>query len=435
MILEAMSAASETQLNYIAGIGTSLQRLEGQPIPVSIEMIKIAVLVEETVACSKMAGPQSNCVQYEISLAEEVAAEVYSDACILRRNLTNLLCNAGRATSRGTIKIRVDVSLPVSCTVLSNQKLLNPNQTYLRFVVEDTGTGFAMGEEENAWEPFVSLAGSTGLGLFVVRTQCEAMRGACGIEPRRVVQRGGKRQAEGSAVMQAGEEVEELENEGGSENGPGCVVWFCVPYHESMPHSPPLAGPDDQQGQGQGNGIGIGSERGGRGVIPTKPEGGGRRGGYVGSSETPLPAQSGLIKDWRPPEAVSFVRGGAGYDFIQTSEERAEIGGSHTLVGLNQTRGGGEVNPISNSNSISPGIISKISTKISTKISRSGVSLLLIDDTLNVLEMHALHLEVAGYNVTKALGPIRGIQMLKDRRCVCHIDEFEFISRACLFIQ
>jgi signal transduction histidine kinase len=50
--------------------------------------------------------------------------------------------------------------------------------------VVDTGAGIAPDKQCSIWEPFVSMDGSTGLGLFVVQKQCAAIHGECGLNAR-----------------------------------------------------------------------------------------------------------------------------------------------------------------------------------------------------------------------------------------------------------
>jgi signal transduction histidine kinase len=62
-------------------------------------------------------------------------------------------------------------------------KTLELLPVFLNFAVVDTGTGVGEGAEESIFKPFVSNDGSTGLGLFVIKSQCEALGGECGVMP------------------------------------------------------------------------------------------------------------------------------------------------------------------------------------------------------------------------------------------------------------
>jgi K+-sensing histidine kinase KdpD len=45
--------------------------------------------------------------------------------------------------------------------------------------VVDSGTGLSPEHHAKIWEPFESMDGSTGLGLYVVQKQCEANYNYC----------------------------------------------------------------------------------------------------------------------------------------------------------------------------------------------------------------------------------------------------------------
>jgi signal transduction histidine kinase len=55
---------------------------------------------------------------------------------------------------------------------------------HLNIAVVDTGTGIPHEKQCDIWEPFVSMDGSTGLGLYVVRKQSEMIGGECGFNER-----------------------------------------------------------------------------------------------------------------------------------------------------------------------------------------------------------------------------------------------------------
>lgn len=79
------------------------------------------------------------------------------------------------------------------------------------------------------WEPFVSGQGSTGLGLFVVQRQSEAMGGCCG-----------------------------MRDNAGCEVG-GSTFWFMVPYVTSAEggcRSPALT-PSATNARAQGHSVGC----------------------------------------------------------------------------------------------------------------------------------------------------------------------------------
>ncbi len=94
--------------------------------------------------------------------------EVVGDPTLVRRALLNLLLNARR--HGGGVE-----QLAITCT-----------SERIRFEVLDTGGGFPKGEEERAFEPFVTAGteGSVGLGLALVRRIAVAHGGRAFAENR-----------------------------------------------------------------------------------------------------------------------------------------------------------------------------------------------------------------------------------------------------------
>jgi len=95
---------------------------------------------------------------------------------------------------------------------------LDQQRSYIELAVRDTGVGVADEFKESVFEPFVSMDDSTGLGLFVVRMQSEALGGSCGIRDNPI--------------------------------GHGAEVWFQVPYITSEQECGKL-GPNCQPRHGQ----------------------------------------------------------------------------------------------------------------------------------------------------------------------------------------
>ena len=117
------------------------------------------------------------------------------------RNLLNLLNNSAKHTSVG--EIHLQVTRPI-------------NQGCLCFSIADTGEG--VNElEHDIWSPFVSGDGSTGLGLFAVKMQTEALGGVCGMESNPTLQ--------------------------GGRHTQGARFWFTIPYDvvDTTPQTLPVA--------------------------------------------------------------------------------------------------------------------------------------------------------------------------------------------------
>jgi len=99
------------------------------------------------------------------------------DAVKLRQVLINLVGNAIKFTSQGSVTMRLDRE----CTNAGN-----PEHVLLRLEVEDTGMGIAPEDQVNIFEPFIQLGNTnnqgSGLGLAITRKYVELMGGTISVE-------------------------------------------------------------------------------------------------------------------------------------------------------------------------------------------------------------------------------------------------------------
>ncbi len=99
------------------------------------------------------------------------------DAGRLRQIITNLIGNAIKFTSKGSISLHI------------RKDAEDDQQTTLRFLVRDSGIGIAADKLDMIFEPFTQADGSTtrnyggtGLGLTISRQLAELMGGSVGVE-------------------------------------------------------------------------------------------------------------------------------------------------------------------------------------------------------------------------------------------------------------
>ncbi|MBL8265513.1 ATP-binding protein [Steroidobacter sp.] len=122
-------------------------------------------------------------VAFELQLAADVPAAVLGDSTRLRQILLNLVSNALKFTTRGSVVISMTAAEQTEQTAM------------LSLAVSDTGIGIAPDALERLFQPFMQADGSTtrrfggtGLGLSIARRLAELMGGS--IEARSELGRG-----------------------------------------------------------------------------------------------------------------------------------------------------------------------------------------------------------------------------------------------------
>ncbi|WP_199350890.1 response regulator [Haliangium ochraceum] len=122
-------------------------------------------------------------VATRVSVGDDVPRFVAGDAKRIKQVITNLLSNALKFTSHGTVEVRA----------LLSEKLGDPGaeQARLRIEIVDTGIGIPQAKQDRLFEPFeqadvssTRAYGGTGLGLAIVRGLIDIMNGKLGIESK-----------------------------------------------------------------------------------------------------------------------------------------------------------------------------------------------------------------------------------------------------------
>jgi PAS domain S-box-containing protein len=148
-----------------------LTRLEQQRVTLHPSQYRPGELVEKLIAIFQpRAGDRG--VGLVSVVEEDVPAQHEADTARLRQILNNLLENAIKFTSEGTVELRVDVQ-----------------EGWLRYRVADTGMGIPAGSLESIFQAFSPLSaqtsasvGGTGLGLAISRQLARLMCGDLTVE-------------------------------------------------------------------------------------------------------------------------------------------------------------------------------------------------------------------------------------------------------------
>lgn len=119
----------------------------------------------------KMASDKG--IELQFHIAEDVAQAYRGDELRIRQILSNLLGNAIKFTTEGSVKV-----------ALSVQMSPNNNEHLLAFAIEDTGIGITHEQQKNLFQAFSQADssitrnhGGTGLGLIISQRLVQAMGG------------------------------------------------------------------------------------------------------------------------------------------------------------------------------------------------------------------------------------------------------------------
>ncbi|MFW5967034.1 MAG: ATP-binding protein [Persicimonas sp.] len=171
--LEKIQVAGKHLLTVISDV-LDMSKIQAGRVELDIEEFQVEDLVDEVVA---MTGPgvRDNDNDLEVEISEEVGA-IRTDRTKLRQMLANLMSNAGKFTSEGTVTLRVDLRL-------------EDQREWIEFRVRDTGIGIEEEKMDRLFDAFTQADesttrrfGGTGLGLAICKNFCELLGGDIDVE-------------------------------------------------------------------------------------------------------------------------------------------------------------------------------------------------------------------------------------------------------------
>ncbi len=145
-----------------------ISKVEAGEEDVYIEQVDIHSLIEKVVGiCQPMVNKSGNQLVVDVQTPQNVS--VLADQNKLMQVLINVLSNAAKFTHNGVISLSV---------------LLNDIESFVDFVIEDSGIGIPAEKLASIFEPFQQVDNSlnrkydgTGLGLAISKQYCEMMGG------------------------------------------------------------------------------------------------------------------------------------------------------------------------------------------------------------------------------------------------------------------
>eukprot|EP00698_Gefionella_okellyi_P022174 TRINITY_DN730_c0_g1_i5.p1 TRINITY_DN730_c0_g1~~TRINITY_DN730_c0_g1_i5.p1 ORF type:complete len:652 (-),score=48.44 TRINITY_DN730_c0_g1_i5:10-1965(-) len=139
-----------------------------------VQEVNLPRFLEELLEITSTHQNSDNQVELLCEISDQVPNIVLADQLRVRQILTNLLSNALRFTTSGSVRV-----------IVSNDDL-NDDYVMLRVSVVDTGIGIVPSKQKLLFTPFSNihdskLPASTGLGLAICKRLVEAMEGNIGV--------------------------------------------------------------------------------------------------------------------------------------------------------------------------------------------------------------------------------------------------------------
>jgi len=166
--LEGIAKSGQHLLEMINGI-LDLAKIEARKMDIFLTTFSLPEMITEVIGIVQPLM-KKNDNQFSVT-ADNAIREMHSDEAKLRQCLTNLIGNAAKFTSRGSIGLDI-------------KKEIRPDGGWVIFEVSDTGIGMSETQLTRLFESFYQADssisrrfGGTGLGLSLSKQFCEMLGG------------------------------------------------------------------------------------------------------------------------------------------------------------------------------------------------------------------------------------------------------------------
>lgn len=176
--LETINSAGRHLLDLINDI-LDVSKIEAGKMTIYPETFSITNLINHVVLTVKPTMEKNgNTLIVEV---DPQLGTMYADQTRMRQVLLNLLSNAAKFTSQGTVKLIIKIDK----NNISKQTPLG----MINFIISDTGIGMTPQQQKQLFQPFIQgdnsttkKYGGTGLGLAISRHFCQMMGGEILVE-------------------------------------------------------------------------------------------------------------------------------------------------------------------------------------------------------------------------------------------------------------
>lgn len=148
-----------------------ISKVEAGKLEIQEGKVSVVEVIED-IRCTLISMVEKKNLKLVVEIEGSVPEFIYSDSIKLRHILLNIVGNAIKFSSHGTVRIII------------KHEIREYGESLLRFDVEDRGIGIANGNAARLFEPFIQADnsmtreyGGTGLGLAIARNFARALGG------------------------------------------------------------------------------------------------------------------------------------------------------------------------------------------------------------------------------------------------------------------
>ena len=178
--VEVINSSAETLLALVDDL-LDFSKIEAGKLTLYAMDFRLRDLLEKVVVLLTPRAEEKG-LDLRLVIDSELPDKLVGDAQRLRQVLFNLLGNAIKFTSEGSVAVSVELAEPIG------------DELWARFVVRDTGIGISPRDQARLFAPFsqadstsARAFGGTGLGLAISKSLVEMMGGEIGLESTREV--------------------------------------------------------------------------------------------------------------------------------------------------------------------------------------------------------------------------------------------------------
>jgi len=174
--VEVIQNSSEALLSIINDI-LDFSKIEAGKLDIDSHSFNIEKLVNECVSLFQLTSKEFN-VDFSCEFVDDIKLNILGDSGRLRQILLNLLSNAFKFTSKGCVRLSVNV----------HKDEQNSGLSVIHIVVKDSGIGLTETQQQTLFTVFTQADsstsrrfGGTGLGLAISKKLVELMGGSIGV--------------------------------------------------------------------------------------------------------------------------------------------------------------------------------------------------------------------------------------------------------------